>query len=126
MAEYLDTDWSNPASYSQAVRHGDMIFTSGNLGADPGGAPVDFAAQATVALERMIASVELLGGSLDTILRIGAYIADINDFAEWDEVYRRVIARSPMPARTTVQIGGFAAPNTVEVDCVAYVPAEGS
>jgi 2-iminobutanoate/2-iminopropanoate deaminase len=120
MADYVDTSWSNPASYSAAVRHGDTIYTSGNLGVDPGEPPVGFATQCEVALNRMIASVEAAGGGLDTILRIGAYIRDIDDFEEWDAVYRRVIARTPMPVRTTVQIGGFAAPCMVEVDCIAY------
>ena len=124
MAEYVNTAWSNPESYSAAVRHGDLIFTSGNLGAEPGGDPVAFETQCEVALDRMIRSVEAAGGALDTILRIGAYIADINDFGQWDTVYRRVISRSPMPVRTTVQIGGFALPNLVEVDCIAHTRME--
>src|SRR6266508_3033710 len=60
--EHFDTEWGNPGSYSQAVRFGDLIFTCGQLGAEPGGPTVDFETQARTALERLVSVVSASGG----------------------------------------------------------------
>jgi 2-iminobutanoate/2-iminopropanoate deaminase len=116
---YLDAEWGNPRSYSQAVRIGDMIFTAGQLGAEPGGDPVDFSTQTETALRRLITVVENAGGSLATILKVNCYLRSIDDFEEFDAIYRRTIPLEPKPARTTVQIGGFIGPLLIEIDAVA-------
>jgi 2-iminobutanoate/2-iminopropanoate deaminase len=118
---HFQTEWGNPSSYSQAVRFGDLIFTCGQLGAEPGGNAVDFAEQAETALRRLVTVVESAGGSIATILRINGYLQTMDDFEAYDEVYRRVVAVEPKPTRTTVQIGGFVEPLLVEVDAVAHV-----
>jgi 2-iminobutanoate/2-iminopropanoate deaminase len=107
------------ASYSAAVRVGDLIWTCGQLGAEPGGPAVDFETQAEAALKRLVAVVEEAGGSVETIVKINGYLASMSDFAAYDRIYRSVIAAQPMPARTTVQIGGFVEPLLVEVDAIA-------
>jgi 2-iminobutanoate/2-iminopropanoate deaminase len=117
--EHFETGSGKPDSYSQAVRWGDMIYTSGQLGADPGGPEVSFAEQAEIALRRMVAAVEAAGGSLETILKINGYLTTLDDFPAYDAVYRKVIAVHPKPARTTIENGGFIAPCRVEVDAVA-------
>ncbi len=121
MIEHFQTDWGNPGSYSQAVRAGDLILTCGQLGAEPGGPAVPFAEQAETALRRLLAVIEAAGGSVETIVKINGYLASMDDFAAYDEIYRRLVAGDAKPARTTVQIGGFAAPLLVEVDAVARV-----
>lgn len=107
-------------SYSAAVARGDLIVTSGHLGAEPGGAPVPFGRQAERALDALTATVSRLGGSAETILKINAYLADMADFPEWDRIWRERLPLDPMPARTSVQVGGFIDPLLVELDCVAY------
>ncbi len=118
--------WGTPESYSGAVRLGDLIFTSGQLGATPGGAAVDFETQCEVALRRLVETIEAAGGSRSTIVRISGYLANIQDFAMYDQVYRSVIAVTPMPARTTIEIGGFVAPCLVEVDAIAFATSTDS
>jgi 2-iminobutanoate/2-iminopropanoate deaminase len=121
--QHYQTGWGNPASYSQAVRAGDLIVTCGQLGAAPGDPPVSFAAQAETALRRLVAVVESAGGGVETILRINGYLASMDDFPTYDRIYREIVAVDPKPARTTVQIGGFVEPLLVEVDAIAVVRA---
>ena len=108
-------------SYSQAIRVGDLIFTCGQLGADPAGPPVDFVTQAETALRRLVGAVEAAGGSVETIVKVNGYLASMDDFPAYDAAYRVIIGVAPKPVRTTVQIGGFVAPLLVEVDAVAVV-----
>jgi 2-iminobutanoate/2-iminopropanoate deaminase len=105
-------------SYSQAVRAGSLIITAGHLGAAPGESR-GIEEQTRTALTQLLATVERAGGRADTILRINAYLATIDDFQAFDGVYREVIGLEKRPARTRVQIGGFKAPYLVEVDAIA-------
>ncbi len=118
---FHETGSGNPASYSAAVRAGDLIFTAGQLGVAPGAEPMGFREQATVALRRVIAAVEAAGGSLETMVKINGYLADLDDWPAYDEVYRSIIGVDPKPARTTVQIVRFPPPILVEVDAIAVV-----
>jgi 2-iminobutanoate/2-iminopropanoate deaminase len=117
----FDQPWGNPAQYSAAICVGELIFTSGHLGAVPRGATVPFSEQVGLSLERLIESVEAAGGGLDTIVKITTYLASLDEFAEYDKIYRSLITTSPMPARTTVQAGSLTPPVRIEVECVATV-----
>src|ERR1700716_2901378 len=101
MIEHVQMPWGNPGSYSQATRSGDLIFTCGQLGVDPGAPDVPFEVQARTALERMIATIREAGGGLETILKVNGFLADIEDFPVYDKLYRELIGVNPMPARTT-------------------------
>ena|SRR5947209_3809365 len=117
--EHFQTEGGRPQSYSAAVRHGDLIYTAGQLGLASDDSN-DFASQAERALRRLIAAVEAAGGGLETIVKINGYLADMSgDFEAYDEIYRRVVAADPKPARTTVQVGGFPGEILVEVEAVA-------
>lgn len=119
MITHFETPWGNPASYSQAVTDGNLIFVCGQLGVAPGDPPTPFEEQARTALGRLLISVERAGGSVETILKISGYLADLADFPVYDRVYRELVAVDPKPARTTVQIGAFAPPILIEVDAIA-------
>jgi enamine deaminase RidA (YjgF/YER057c/UK114 family) len=119
--EHFQTEGGRPLSYSAAVRHGDLIYTAGQLGVASDG-PNDFASQAERALQSLIRAVEAAGGGLETIVKITGYLASMtDDFQTYDEIYRRVIAVKPMPARTTIEIGGFPGEILLEVEAVAVV-----
>lgn len=120
---FHETPGGSPASYSAAVRAGGLIFTAGQIGVAAGAQPVEFRAQAAEALRRLIRAVEAAGGSLGTIIKVNGYLADIDDWPAYDEVYRSIVAVQPKPARTTVQVGRLPAPILVEVDAVALVQA---
>src|SRR5688572_4091244 len=84
----FDAEWGNPRSYSQAVRAGDLIFTCGQLGVDPGAKPLPFAEEAEICLRRLVSAVESAGGTVETILKVNGYLADLKDFPLYDEAYR--------------------------------------
>ena len=117
--QYVKMPWDRPESYSAAVSCAGLIFTSGHLGAEPGGDPVPFGQQAHTALEHLLATIRHGGGSAETIIKVNAYLATISDFPEWDQIYRSMIPTNPMPARRSIEIGGFAEPLLLEVDAVA-------
>jgi len=116
---HFELEWGNPASYSQAVTDGNLIFVCGQLGVAAGEAPVPFEEQARTALTRLVACVREAGGDIDTILKINGYLADMSDFRVYDRIYSELISVDPKPARTTVQVGGFESPILVEVDAIA-------
>ena len=118
--EHFEVPWGNPSIYSSAVRHGDLIFTAGQLGIEEG-KPTDFATQAEIALTRLIGAVQAAGGGLETILKINAFLASMErDFATYNETYKRIIAVEPKPARTSFQIGGFPGAILLEVEAIAF------
>ncbi len=106
-------------NYSTAVRSNDLIFVSGHLGATPGGPAISFEEQLRAALASVLAAVESLGGTRETLLKVNGYIADVGDFPEYHRIYREVLGPGPLPARTTVQVGGFEPPVLVEMDAIA-------
>lgn len=120
-ARHFQQSWGNSESYSQSVRVGDLIVTCGQLGADAGGDAVPFEMQARVALQRMVASVRAAGGELEDIVKVNTYVRSLDDFPEFDVIYREVISVNPKPARTTVEVARFPEPLSIEVDCLAVV-----
>ena len=68
----------NPGTrYHSAVRHGELIFVSGQLGTTSGAEPVDFAAQLERALENLFTAVRALRGDRRTILKVKGYLAEL-------------------------------------------------
>ena len=110
--------------YSQAIRFGQLVFTSGTVGQDPAtGAIVPGGTRAQVgqALENVSAILGEAGTSLDHALKVNAYLGDMADFATFNEVYTGFCGGGPPPARTTVGVS-FAGEIAFEIDVVAYVP----
>jgi 2-iminobutanoate/2-iminopropanoate deaminase len=107
--------------YSPSIRVGDLLFVSGQGPFDAAGNLVgtDFAGQARAVFENIARIVRAAGGDLDGIVRVGAYLKTLNDFAEFNDIMREVLP-APYPARTTVpaDLPGF----LIEVDAVAVLP----
>ncbi|MGH2381800.1 MAG: RidA family protein [Candidatus Limnocylindria bacterium] len=116
---FHETGSGNPVSYSAAVRSGDLIVTAGQTAVGPGAEPMAFRQQAELALRRVIAAVEAAGGNVETIVKVTGYLADLDDWPAYDEVYRSIISVDPKPARTTVEVVRFPPPILVEVDAIA-------
>jgi 2-iminobutanoate/2-iminopropanoate deaminase len=117
--DHVQMPWGNPGSYSQAVCTDELIFTCGQLGVAPGESDVPFEIQARTVLERLVAVVCEAGGSVESIIKVNGFLADLADFPVYDRLYREIIAGDPKPARTTLQIAAFAPPILVEVDAIA-------
>jgi 2-iminobutanoate/2-iminopropanoate deaminase len=107
--------------FSPAVRGGEAIYLSGQVGQDPAtGRLVEggVAAQAEQALRNLAAVLEAAGRTLDDAVRVGVYLADMGDFAAMNEVYARHFA-APYPARTTIGVAALPLGAVVEIDLVA-------
>jgi 2-iminobutanoate/2-iminopropanoate deaminase len=118
----LDPEFRPPAgAYSPAVRAGNLLFVSGQVPKDPRtgallGSTVTEQTRAT--LDNAARVLAAAGASLDDVVSVTAYLADIGDWDEFDAAYRAVL-RTPYPTRTTLGAGlhGF----LVEISMVAAV-----
>ncbi len=85
---------------SQAVRHGGLIYLSGQVPADPDG---DIAAQTSSVLEKIDALLGEMGTSRANVLSATIYLASMEDFAGMNEVWDKWFATGGAPARTCVE-----------------------
>ena len=109
--------------YSQAVRHGNTVYLSGQIPLDPAtGALVegDIAAQARRAFDNLKAVCEAAGGSLEGVVRLGLYVTDLGDFATVNAVMAEYFS-APYPARSTIQVSALPKEAVVEVDAVLVI-----
>jgi len=89
--------------YSQAVRFGDLIFTAGQPGIDPAtgsAAGSGFEAQARQALENLRAVLEDAGSSMDRVLKVTCFVADVSAFATLNDLFAEYFPNDP-PVRST-------------------------
>jgi 2-iminobutanoate/2-iminopropanoate deaminase len=106
--------------YSQAIRAGEWLFVSGQIPLPPDGGPIpqEFAAQARQALANLKAIVEAAGGQLARVVKVTVYLADMGQFATFNEVYAEVFG-SHRPARAVVQVAALPRGVQVEVEAIA-------
>jgi 2-iminobutanoate/2-iminopropanoate deaminase len=106
--------------YSQAIRSGDFVFCSGQVGLDPAtGELVDGVdAQAERALRNLQSVLDAAGLSFDDVVKTTIFLADVNDFATVNAIYARFMA-DPPPARSTVGVGALPKGALVEIEAIA-------
>ena len=109
--------------YSQAIRIGDLVFTSGTLPMRRDGSMVegDIAVQAEQVMENLRAVLAAAGTTFGHAVKCTCFLADMNDFAAFNEVYGRYFGEGA-PARSTVEVARLPKDARVEVECVAWVP----
>jgi 2-iminobutanoate/2-iminopropanoate deaminase len=109
--------------FSSAVRLGNVLFLSGQIGNVPGTrqlADTGIAGQTRQALENIKALLAYAGSSLDRVAKCTVFLSDIRDFAAMNGVYATYFQQDP-PARSTVAGSGLALGARVEIECVASV-----
>lgn len=106
--------------YSQAIRSGDMLFCSGQLGIDPAtGELVDgVEEQAERALRNLRSVLDAAGLTFDDVVKTTIFLADIDDFATVNAVYARYMP-DPPPARSTIQVAALPKGGRVEIEAIA-------
>jgi 2-iminobutanoate/2-iminopropanoate deaminase len=107
--------------YSQAVRVGDFVFTSGQIPIDPRtGVFVEggIAEQTEQVLRNLAEVLRAAGTGLEAVVKTTVFLADMNDFVAMNEVYGRYFPGAP-PARSTVQAARLPRDARVEIDVVA-------
>jgi 2-iminobutanoate/2-iminopropanoate deaminase len=109
-------------AYSQALRAGDLVFVSGQLPLDTGGALVgegDIRAQTGAVLGNIAAILSEAGMSLDHVVKTTVFLTDLDDFAGMNEVYAATFS-PPYPARSTVEVGRLPGGMLIEIECIAH------
>lgn len=111
------------APLSPAIVAGDLVFTSGQIGIDPKtgqmveGGTAEQAEQVLLNLEAVLAAA---GSSSALVLKTTVFLADMNDYAAMNEVYRRHFKEDP-PARSTIQVVRLPANAKIEIEAVALL-----
>lgn len=111
--------------YSQAVRVGDMVFTSGQVALDPAsGAMVQggVAEQTVRVLENLKAVLAAARLELADIVKTTVFLKNMGDFAAMNEVYGRYLAPEGVvaPARSTVEVARLPKDALVEIEVIAW------
>lgn len=112
--------------YSPAVRAGDFVFVSGQLGLDPlNGKPLlEFADQMEAALQQVRLLIEAAGGTLDNVVKVTVFLADLQQFPVMNQIYVRYFTGDVRPARSTVQVARLPLDAAVEIEVIAFVPQD--
>ena len=121
----VQTDKVPPARVplSQAIKVGDWVFASGQLGMDPrtgrlvvGG----IRAETRQVLENLKAVLEAAGSSLARVAKVTIYMADLAELMTMNEVFAAYFPQDP-PARTTFQAAALIAGARVEIEAIATI-----
>ncbi len=122
--EYLTPYGAPTRPFSPAVRVGDLVFLSGQIGTDAGAAgnsvvPGGIEAETRQTMENIKRTLEAVGSSMDRVVKCTVMMADM---AEWDRmnaVYRTYFKADRYPARSALGANGLALGARVEIECIA-------
>lgn len=107
--------------YSQAVTHGDLIFTAGQIALDPASMEIvaeGITDQTEQVLSNLTAVLKAAGSDLSRVLKTTVFLQSMTDFAAMNEVYARRFG-AHRPARSTVAAAGLPRNVLVEIEVVA-------
>ena len=109
--------------YSQAIVAGGFVFCSGTVGIDPvEGVPADgIAAQTHQALKNLAAVLESAGASMDDLVKVTIFYADVDDFSRLNDVYARYMP-DPAPARSAPANVRLPRGLLISIDAIAVSP----
>lgn len=106
--------------YSQAVECGGLIYTSGQIAINPESGQVqsnDIKGQTTQVMKNLTAVLEAAGSSVDKAIKTVCFLADMNDFASFNEIYGEYFTSKP--ARSCVAVKQLPKNALVEVEVIA-------
>jgi 2-iminobutanoate/2-iminopropanoate deaminase len=109
--------------YSQAIRAGDFIFCSSQLGLDPAtGALRDgVEAQTEQVLDNLAAVLVAADAGFADVVKTTLFLADMADFGTVNTIYGKRFTNNP-PARATIQVSALPKGGLVSIDLIAYAP----
>jgi 2-iminobutanoate/2-iminopropanoate deaminase len=108
--------------YSQAVKFGNLLFTSGQIPLGPDGQLVagGMKEQAHQVFRNLQAVLEAAGASFSDVIKATVFIKDMNQFAELNEIYASYFG-SHKPARSTVEVARLPRDVFVEIELIAAI-----
>lgn len=110
--------------YSQAVRVGEFVFTSGQVALDPATGTIvegGIAAQTERVIENLRAVLNAAGLNFTDVIKTTVFLKDMGDFAAMNEIYAKAFAPEGVvaPARSTVEVARLPKDALVEIECIA-------
>jgi len=120
--EYLTNEKMKKLPFSEAVRVGNMLYLSGQVGLDSSGKLADggIATETRQTMENIKAALERHGSSLDRVIKCLVMLADMNEWADMNAVYVTYFPNH-LPARSAFGASGLALGARVEIECVAVI-----
>ncbi len=111
--------------YTPAVRAGNLLFISGQLGLDPETKKpfAEFDQQVEGAIAGVRSLVESAGGTLENVVKTTVFLADLSQFARLNEIYASHFQGAVRPARSTFQVAALPLGAAVEIEAVAVLEA---
>ena len=126
MKQIINTD-NVPAPigpYNQAVKSGHLLYTSGQIPVDPQTGEMvagGIREQAIQVLENLKALLESTGGTLNDVLKTTVFLADMEDFPEFNVIYAEYFDGENAPARSTIQVAALPLGALIEIELIAKV-----
>lgn len=124
MKEQIKTEKAPAAigPYSQAIKWDRLVFVSGQLAINPktGNVEGDIKSQTRQVLTNLGHILEASGSGLERVLKTTVFLADMNDFAEMNEIYASFFP-TPPPARSTFQVARLPKDGKVEIEAIAFI-----
>ncbi|HKS42077.1 MAG TPA: RidA family protein [Blastocatellia bacterium] len=125
MKDRVQTDNAPKAigPYSQAIKANGLVFASGQIPLDPQTMQIiegGVREQTERVMNNLKAVLEAAGSSFDRVVKTTVFLADLNDFADMNEVYGRFFGDAP-PARSTVEVARLPRDVRVEIDAIALM-----
>ena len=108
--------------YSQAIVHGDIVFTSGQIPINPASGNVEaegIAAQTEQVMKNLGEVLSVAGSSYEKAIKTTCFLANISDFAAFNEVYAKYFTEKP--ARSCVAVKDLPKGVLVEVEVIAFI-----
>jgi reactive intermediate/imine deaminase len=109
--------------YSQAIRHNDTVYVSGQIPLDPATGEMvtgGFDAQVLQVFDNLQAVAKAAGSDLSKALKVTVFLTDLGNFAQVNEIMAQYFAE-PYPARAAVEVAGLPKGAEVEADAVLSV-----
>ncbi|QDF30003.1 RidA family protein [Halarcobacter anaerophilus] len=109
--------------YNQASAFENLIFTSGQIALNPETMEIvegGVKEQSTQVMENLKAVLNEAGSSFENVLKTTCFLADMNDFAAFNEIYGEYFEAATAPARSTVAVKTLPKNVFVEVEVIAY------
>ncbi|MFT5688984.1 MAG: 2-iminobutanoate/2-iminopropanoate deaminase [Planctomycetota bacterium] len=111
--------------YSQAVTHGGLLYSSGQIALDPSSMELiegGVVEQTRQVLNNLRNVLEAAGSGMGHVIKTTVYLKDMGEFAVMNEVYGTYFPEDAPPARATVEVARLPKDVRVEIDCIAVVP----
>lgn len=122
--EIIHTDKAPAAvgTYSQAVKVGQTVYVSGQIGLDPATMTLaeGFQAQAEQVMNNLAAICSAAGGSLADVVKFNVSLTDLADFNALNEIFVKHLS-APYPARAAVQVAALPKGAVVEIEAIVVL-----